>query len=144
MQRSCCQPVLEASSHNHAPPRSQNTGKLEVAAPTGPAPTWRVGEDVRGDPSHPASGERLVSVAQREFGMALIGFGPVEAIVVVIVVLVVFGAGRLAGVGKALGTGLREFREEARTGNPEDEDGEAEDEVAVSSSNEDERSSSGR
>lgn len=49
------------------------------------------------------------------FDLALIGFGPVEAVVVVVVVLVVFGAGRLAGVGKALGTGLREFREEART-----------------------------
>ena len=41
-------------------------------------------------------------------------FGPVEAIVIVVVVLVVFGAGRLSGVGKALGTGLREFREEAK------------------------------
>lgn len=59
------------------------------------------------------------------FDLALIGFGPVEAIVVVVVVLVVFGAGRLAGVGKALGTGLREFREEART--PAGEGGEAED-----------------
>lgn len=70
--------------------------------------------------------------------MALIGFGPVEAIVVVIVVLVVFGAGRLAGVGKALGTGLREFREEARTSDSEEaeEDGSGDDtdEVTVSSS----------
>ncbi len=41
-------------------------------------------------------------------------FGPVEAIVIVVVVLVVFGAGRLSGVGKALGQGLREFREEAK------------------------------
>ncbi len=54
--------------------------------------------------------------------MALIGFGPIEAVVVVVVVLVVFGAGRLAGVGKALGTGLREFREEARTPNSEEDD----------------------
>ncbi|MDE2967842.1 MAG: twin-arginine translocase TatA/TatE family subunit [Chloroflexota bacterium] len=79
--------------------------------------------------------------------MALIGFGPVEAIVVVIVVLVVFGAGRLAGVGKALGTGLREFREEARTPNSEEEGEEdATDEVTVSSSTseeEDKPSSSG-
>lgn len=61
------------------------------------------------------------------FDLALIGFGPVEAIVVVVVVLVVFGAGRLAGVGKALGTGLREFREEARTpvGEGGEGDGEA-------------------
>ncbi len=63
--------------------------------------------------------------------MALIGFGPVEAIVVVVVVLVVFGAGRLAGVGKALGTGLREFREEAR--GPEGDDSGDTDEVAVAS-----------
>ncbi|MEE9278415.1 MAG: twin-arginine translocase TatA/TatE family subunit [Dehalococcoidia bacterium] len=40
--------------------------------------------------------------------------GPVEAVLIVVVVLAVFGAGRLAGVGKALGTGLREFRQEAR------------------------------
>ena len=68
--------------------------------------------------------------------MALIGFGPVEAIVVVIVVLVVFGAGRLAGVGKALGTGLREFREEARTDNEEGAEGadDGTDEVTVASS----------
>ena len=54
--------------------------------------------------------------------LALIGFGAVEAIVVVVVVLVVFGAGRLAGVGKALGTGLREFREEAKKPGDEDDD----------------------
>ena len=70
--------------------------------------------------------------------MALIGFGPVEAIVVVIVVLVVFGAGRLAGVGKALGTGLREFREEAKSPvGEEGEDGDS-DEVTVSSDSSDE------
>ncbi len=65
--------------------------------------------------------------------MPLIGFGPIEAIVVVVVVLVVFGAGRLAGVGKALGTGLREFREEARTPDGEQAEDEDGDEVAVSS-----------
>ncbi len=79
--------------------------------------------------------------------MPLIGFGPVEAIVVVIVVLVVFGAGRLAGVGKALGTGLREFREEARTSDSEgSEDDESDEEVTVSSADaadEDKPSSSG-
>lgn len=68
--------------------------------------------------------------------MALIGFGPIEAIVVVVVVLVVFGAGRLAGVGKALGTGLREFREEARTGQDESDDGE---EVSVGSADEEDK-----
>ena len=32
---------------------------------------------------------------------------------IVVIVLVIFGAGRLTGVGKALGQGLREFRQEA-------------------------------
>ncbi len=49
-------------------------------------------------------------------------FGPVEAIVIVVVVLVVFGAGRLSGVGKALGQGLREFREEAKVEDEESAD----------------------
>ncbi len=40
-------------------------------------------------------------------------FGPIEAVVIVVIVLVIFGAGRLTGVGKALGQGLREFRQEA-------------------------------
>ena len=78
--------------------------------------------------------------------MPLIGFGPVEAIVVVIVVLVVFGAGRLAGVGKALGTGLREFREEARTSDSDEAEDDDSEEVAVSSTSsedEDKPSSSG-
>ncbi len=66
--------------------------------------------------------------------LAMIGFGPVEAIVVVIVVLVVFGAGRLAGVGKALGTGLREFREEARTSDSEDQDDNGDEEVVAQTS----------
>ena len=72
--------------------------------------------------------------------MALIGFGPVEAIVVVVVVLVVFGAGRLAGVGKALGTGLREFREEARTPDSDAEEDDDSDEVTMSSSSSDDDS----
>lgn len=51
----------------------------------------------------------------------LVGIGPWEIGGIIIIVLVIFGAGRLAGVGKALGTGVREFREEAKK--PEDEDG---------------------
>ncbi len=74
--------------------------------------------------------------------LAMIGFGPVEAIVVVIVVLVVFGAGRLAGVGKALGTGLREFREEARTSDSEDEDDAGDEEVVAQASEDGDESKS--
>ena len=52
------------------------------------------------------------------------GIGPWEIAGIVIVVLVIFGAGRLAGVGKALGQGVREFREEARNPSSDEEDGE--------------------
>ena len=46
--------------------------------------------------------------------MALAAIGVPEIVGIIVVVLVIFGAGRLAGVGKALGSGVREFREEAR------------------------------
>lgn len=47
--------------------------------------------------------------------------GPFELIIILLIVIAVFGAGRIAGVGRALGTSVREFREEARN---EDEEGE--------------------
>jgi len=36
--------------------------------------------------------------------------GPVELIIVLVIVLVIFGAGRLTEIGSALGKGIREFR----------------------------------
>ena len=68
-------------------------------------------------------------------------FGPVEAIVIVVVVLVVFGAGRLSGVGKALGTGLREFREEAKVPPGEEGEGDADAEESSEAAKEEEKSS---
>ena len=38
-------------------------------------------------------------------------FGPVEILVVVLIVLLVFGAGRLPRMGRQLGSGLREFKD---------------------------------
>ncbi len=55
-------------------------------------------------------------------------FGPIEAVVIVVIVLVIFGAGRLTGVGKALGMGLREFRQEASIRPGEGEGGDGDDE----------------
>lgn len=42
------------------------------------------------------------------------GLGLPEIIGIVIIVLVIFGAGRLAGVGRALGQGVREFKQETK------------------------------
>jgi len=37
--------------------------------------------------------------------------GPMELIVVLVIVLLIFGPKRLPGLGKQLGTGMREFKE---------------------------------
>ena len=46
--------------------------------------------------------------------------GPVEIGLIVLVVLIVFGAGKLPEVGKALGKGIKEFKA-AREAPPDDE-----------------------
>jgi sec-independent protein translocase protein TatA len=46
--------------------------------------------------------------------------GPPELFLIVLVVLIIFGAGKLPEVGKALGKGIREFKS-AREGNLDDE-----------------------
>ena len=44
--------------------------------------------------------------------------GTTEILLIVVLALVLFGGNKLAGVGKALGKSIREFKEEV---NPEDE-----------------------
>ena len=52
-----------------------------------------------------------------------LNIGPLELVIILLIVIALFGAGRIAGVGSALGKSVREFREEARN---EDEEGEEE------------------
>lgn len=40
--------------------------------------------------------------------------GITEILVILVIVLVVFGGGKLAGVGKALGQSIRDFKKEVR------------------------------
>jgi sec-independent protein translocase protein TatA len=47
--------------------------------------------------------------------------GPVELIIVLVIVLVIFGARRVPEAGKNLGKGMREFKD-AVTGNKESDD----------------------
>ena len=37
-------------------------------------------------------------------------FGPTELIIILVIVLLLFGVGRVGKIGKELGTGIREFR----------------------------------
>ena len=41
------------------------------------------------------------------------GFGPTELIIILVIILLVFGVGRLPEVGGAIGKGIREFRKTA-------------------------------
>lgn len=46
--------------------------------------------------------------------MAPFGLGPTELIIILIIVLVLFGGARLAGLGKSTGRAIREFKEETK------------------------------
>ena len=46
--------------------------------------------------------------------VGLFGLGPFEAILILVIVMVVFGVGRLPEVGGAIGRSIREFRSAAR------------------------------
>lgn len=44
--------------------------------------------------------------------------GPTELIIILVIVMLIFGGGKLAGVGKSLGTAIRDFKDAV---SPEDE-----------------------
>ncbi len=50
-------------------------------------------------------------------------FGPVEIILVLLIILVVFGVGRLPQVGGAIGRGIHEFRKATRDDDSSEEKG---------------------
>ena len=52
--------------------------------------------------------------------------GPVEIIIVLVIVLLIFGPKRLPGLGRQLGSGMREFRDSIR-GKSEADDSDADD-----------------
>jgi sec-independent protein translocase protein TatA len=53
------------------------------------------------------------------------GIGPLELIIVLVIVLVIFGPKRLPGLGRSLGTGMREFKNSISGKDDEDEKDEA-------------------
>ncbi len=50
-----------------------------------------------------------------------LGIGPLEIIIVLVIVLVIFGPKRLPDLGRSLGKGMREFKESV-TGNDKDDE----------------------
>jgi len=61
---------------------------------------------------------KLVATERQEMPFNI---GPLELVIILLIVVALFGAGRIAGVGQALGKSVREFREEARS-DEDDED----------------------
>ena len=49
------------------------------------------------------------------------GLGGWEWIIILVIVIILFGGSRLAGVGKALGQSIREFRECVSSGKDDEE-----------------------
>jgi sec-independent protein translocase protein TatA len=53
------------------------------------------------------------------------GIGPLELVIVLVIVLLIFGPKRLPGLGRSLGSGMREFKDSitgGRGGDDEDEE----------------------
>jgi sec-independent protein translocase protein TatA len=48
--------------------------------------------------------------------------GPLELIIVLVIILVIFGPKRLPGLGRQLGTGMREFKDSITSKHDEDDD----------------------
>ena len=48
-------------------------------------------------------------------------FGAWETILIIVLVLIVFGGSKLAGVGKSLGRSIKEFKEEVNTPDKKDD-----------------------
>jgi len=49
-------------------------------------------------------------------------FGPWELILVLVIVLVIFGPGKLPGIGKAIGSSLKEFKKATGGSDTEEKD----------------------
>ena len=57
--------------------------------------------------------------------------GAPELLIILAIVVVLFGASRLSGLGKGLGRGIQDFRKELREGHEEDEDAKKKTEATV-------------
>jgi sec-independent protein translocase protein TatA len=47
-------------------------------------------------------------------------FGPTEIILIIVLALILFGGSRLAGLGKALGKSIKDFRSEMKSNDAAD------------------------
>jgi sec-independent protein translocase protein TatA len=60
-----------------------------------------------------------------------LGIGPLELAIVLVIVLVIFGPKRLPGLGRSLGSGMREFKDSITSKTRRDEDEDEADHAAI-------------
>ena len=65
--------------------------------------------------------ESAVTLGSALYDEYMPNIGPLELITVLVIVLVIFGPKRLPGLGRSLGTGMREFKDSV-TGKDKDEE----------------------
>ncbi len=54
------------------------------------------------------------------YPLAVLGLGPGELLLLLLVLLVLFGAGKLPQIGRSLGAGMRNFKKGLKEGDEED------------------------
>ena len=62
--------------------------------------------------------------------------GPAELIIILVIVVVLFGATKIGDIGGSVGRGIREFRREVKEGEKEMEKGEEEEKATAETSEE--------
>jgi sec-independent protein translocase protein TatA len=74
--------------------------------------------------THPCYPQPRILLYPAEGAGVPFGVGPLELVIVLIILLVIFGAKRLPEIGRGLGSSAREFKE-GITGAPDPKEGEA-------------------
>jgi sec-independent protein translocase protein TatA len=54
--------------------------------------------------------------------LIITGLGPVELVIILALVVIVFGAGKMSDMGSALGKSIREFRDSVRSVDEEEDE----------------------
>lgn len=65
------------------------------------------------------------------------GIGPLELAIVLVIVLVVFGPKRLPGLGRSLGSGMKEFKDSITGNSKDDEDSDDQQRTEITASSAD-------
>src|SRR3954447_9858 len=97
----------------------------------GPSSSAICGCACAGVPACPLAGPqppRRYAVGRPQEVRVPFGIGPLELIIVLVIVLIIFGPKRLPGLGRSLGSGMREFKDSV-TGKTKDDDDDEPDKV---------------